>query len=1074
MLLAVGLFPTLGAGAGLPAPTQAAAKLRAWSHDGFGRMVFDWGAPVGHRLRRDGKRLEIRFDRSIRADLSLIETRLSAYVEKATLGKDGRDLRLALKGAFRHRTFRDGTAVVVDLLAAADPGDARVPRVVVRVGEHKGFSRLVVDWKRPVAYRVRRTGRDAVIRFDAPATLDLDSLRRDPPKHMAGIASARDGKGTVLRISLPEGARLRHFRSGTRVALDILSGSDGSAARKIPAAASKLPSPKPLKPVAAIHPATRKPPATKKTPATKKPGVAPPPVASATLETGQAVPVRLVKSKDGIALRFDWPELTGAAFFRRAGFLWAVFDRPGPLDPGALSTGARSVVAEYRAVPAKPGSALRLSILPGFYPRIERDGTAWVVWLGRRPLKPSSALDVTVETSGRRGPRLFIAAGDPGPPLTLRDPEVGDTLHVVPLPVLGQGIEGSRRHAKFRLLRSAQGVALESKDDDISVARLRNGVEIVARRGGLHISPADDTAAAARGKATLAVADRLLDLPRWGGFDKPFLDRKHELLMALAAAPPARRGTRRLALARFLFARGHATETLGVLRVMVETDADMGSDPSFPFLRGAARFMAGRDEDAAADLSLPELVGHVEADLWRAALAARRFEWSKAAQSYAVGKELLHAYPPAFRRRLARPAAEAALAGGFLEDTDFYLGFFEDNARSTADIAEANYLRARLTLADGEVKEGARLLIDLENSPHRLTAARAAAALTELLLYNQTITLAEAAERLEKLRFSWRGGAFEFELLSRLGTIYMEGGDYRNGLSIMKRVAANFPEKAEESGITDRMRAVFRALYLDGAADAMEPVTAIALFDEFRELTPAGAEGDAMIRKLADRLMKVDLLDRAAGLLAHQVRFRLEGESKARTGTRLAVIRLLLDEPAAALEALELSAYDAAPRKVIAERRLVRAEAMMRLSREDDALRLIEGMESVEAQRMRIAILWRQRRWASAAASIERLLDGLPRRGEPLAETESGLVLNWAVAMSLLGDEFALTRLAQRFGEALEDTPQRDAFLLVTTNADGAADYESIVAQIGAVDRFAETLASYRERVRKGRVAAVN
>ena len=52
--------------------------------------------------------------------------------------------------------------------------------------------------------------------------------------------------------------------------------------------------------------------------------------------------------------------------------------------------------------------------------------------------------------------------------------------------------------------------------------------------------------------------------------------------------------------------------------------------------------------------------------------------------------------------------------------------------------------------------------------------------------------------------------------------------------------------------------------------------------------------GDDMIRKLADRLVSVDLLDRAGDLLNHQVRERLEGEDKSRVGMRLAMIHLCL------------------------------------------------------------------------------------------------------------------------------------------------------------------------------------
>ena len=49
------------------------------------------------------------------------------------------------------------------------------------------------------------------------------------------------------------------------------------------------------------------------------------------------------------------------------------------------------------------------------------------------------------------------------------------------------------------------------------------------------------------------------------------------------------------------------------------------------------------------------------------------------------------------------------------------------------------------------------------------------------------------------------------------------------------------------------------------------------MFYEFRELTPIGRRGDEMIRRLADRLVAVDLLDQASELLQYQIDQRLEG-----------------------------------------------------------------------------------------------------------------------------------------------------------------------------------------------------
>ena len=77
-----------------------------------------------------------------------------------------------------------------------------------------------------------------------------------------------------------------------------------------------------------------------------------------------------------------------------------------------------------------------------------------------------------------------------------------------------------------------------------------------------------------------------------------------------------------------------------------------------------------------------------------------------------------------------------------------------------------------------------------------------------------------------------------------------------------------------------------------------------SLFYDFRELTPIGRRGDEMIRRLADRLVSVDLLDQAAELLQHQVDHRLQGAARAQVATRLAVIYLMNRKPDRALAVL--------------------------------------------------------------------------------------------------------------------------------------------------------------------------
>src|SRR5258708_11610557 len=88
----------------------------------------------------------------------------------------------------------------------------------------------------------------------------------------------------------------------------------------------------------------------------------------------------------------------------------------------------------------------------------------------------------------------------------------------------------------------------------------------------------------------------------------------------------------------------------------------------------------------------------------------------------------------------------------------------------------------------------------------------------------------------------------------------------------------------------DAAAALFAQLFLSPKGDDIPPIDALGMFYEYRELTPIGRRGDEMIRRLAERLVGVDLLDQAAELLRYQVDKRLEGAARAQGAARLAMV----------------------------------------------------------------------------------------------------------------------------------------------------------------------------------------
>src|SRR5258708_22551495 len=93
--------------------------------------------------------------------------------------------------------------------------------------------------------------------------------------------------------------------------------------------------------------------------------------------------------------------------------------------------------------------------------------------------------------------------------------------------------------------------------------------------------------------------------------------------------------------------------------------------------------------------------------------------------------------------------------------------------------------------------------------------------------------------------------------------------------------------------IQDEAAVTFESLFLGGKGDGLPPVEALGIFYDFRELTPIAPRGDEMIRRLAQRLVAVDLLDQAAELLQHPADPPLQAAAQRQVATALAVGYLL-------------------------------------------------------------------------------------------------------------------------------------------------------------------------------------
>ena len=565
----------------------------------------------------------------------------------------------------------------------------------------------------------------------------------------------------------------------------------------------------------------------------------------------------------------------------------------------------------------------------------------------------------------------------------------------------------------------------------------------------------------------------MFDFTAWRhGAGGSYAAAQQQLLAEIEAAAPDARNDARLALARFYFAHGMGARARGVLQ-LVEAEAEEATQlATFRALRGAVNFIMGDFAAAQRDLYDRDLDSEPEIGLWRAALQAEDGEYGEATFGLRQADRFVQSYPDGLRKRFAFLGAETALANGDARGGEFWLEIAQGADLSSADREYTNVLKANIAALDGEFDSALKIYENAIRGRDRRSRARAALEKTELLLDEGELAPDQAIDDLDRLRYVWRGDSIEFRVLQRLGELQIESGKFREGLQSLKRLVTNFPDHRLTPHITDTMRRTFAELYEAGTVETLPPVMAIALFNDFRELAPAGAEGDDMIRRLADRLVSVDLLPQAAKLLAHQVEFRLQGEDRSRVGARLAVIHLLNREPGEALAAIADSHADGVAPVLVEERALISARAYAQLGAFDEALAALGDNPSAAADQVRADIMWQKRDWRQAAAIFGRLAGPPPGRRQTLDDVRSRYVLNRAVALALNGDVQELATLYQRYSPAMAATPYAADFRVIAQVDSGAADFQEVLRRITVADDFQTFMDSYRKRLGQSATAS--
>ncbi len=785
---------------------------------------------------------------------------------------------------------------------------------------------------------------------------------------------------------------------------------------------------------------------------------------TATSAVSTSVLATFSSSPGSISINYAWNTPVAAAAFIRNDVLWVVFDQPISIKHGLIDPKVELRLLKAAQSLNVQATVLHYKLTHGQWVGIEQNGDGWTVSVKDTDVLPRTLLSTEVARDTVAAGAVFIPVAAPANIVTIADEAMGDVMMVAPVRSMAQGFAKTSMLRGGELLQTAQGVAFVPLSRRYALVRQDNGLLVTDTAVSVSSGASSAFVRSAVGPATT----RLIDYENWAVKDgRRFEEIEGDILYDLSVAKGMDQQRKRWNLATFYLARGLPQRALGVMEAMVRKEKQIQELPQFRAARGVAALTSHNYMAAREDLLDMALDGVNEIWLWRALLHDVEGRPQAAIEAYNRGSDVLSYYSAEQRATFQMVAIRSAIVvenGGLAQQELALLPLAQMSPRQNA---EAHYWQGRLAALQGHIPEALKIYQNISVDVDRRSYAMAQLGAIQLLVNNGSVKLTPAIERLERLRFAWRGDALELEILETLSKFYARSHRYREALVSYRQSISYFAPNERTRNATVAQDDLFRSLFLEGVADTLTPVQSLALFTDFRDLTPLGTDGDLIIRRLSERLVDVGLYNRAAELLEHQVRYRLEGTAQAVVASRLAMVQILAGKPQAALDAIRFTRNITMDNDVLASRNRIEARALIDLKDFEAADVLLDQDVSPTAQILQADLAWTRKDWGKLSALTVALLERRSQSPEMNASDRKKHILRLTFAQNMLNNLSTLKDLRTRYGALMTSGGYEQAFaLLASGNTLGPADIRALSKTLVSIDRLDSFRDMYRAELR--------
>lgn len=1017
-------------------------RVRASVQPTFVRFVFEMPDGVGVSSVLNEQKLTLAFNANLNFDLAdavvAAPPNVASIKQKADI--DQTNVEIALIGDSDVHSFRDEKNYVVDVSFQPDKGKtAATAEAAIAQMKPAGHGPAPAPDK-PAAEKPKEAHREIApptsetIARDAKIDVKPE-VRPEAPAAMPPAEAPKPAPAAATEaVHAPEAPK-EMAKEAAKPAPPV-SEAAAAPAKPVPAEAPKE----------AVKEAAKAAPA--EAPAAPQPTVA-------------SVDAR--RDSDGLRVTFPIQVATPAAAFRRGDTVWLVFDTPKPIDVEAIRARGGAMIGEVGRIPLDKGQAVRIRLTrPLVYSLASEEvgkETNWLLTLADKIQSTPLPLMMSRNITDPALANIAIPFANPGLLHRFTDPDAGDALYVVTAQRPVRGFIKRQDLVDLSLLESAHGIAIRPNSDEVGVEVGADKV-ILGKKGGLTLSPVDISAE----RAPTAVRP-IFSPEGWRkGQSDNFMTRQSDLITAISNVEPALRSLPRLDLAQFYMSRAMYHEAKAVTELMLSDPLNKEESGAL-IMHAIASILIGRPAQGLKDLANPVIGNSHDSQLWKALAYARQGKWADAREKFKNVEFAIASLPLDIQRIVTMDAMRASL------EVKDYAG--ASKRRSELEVVGVSpeaapgfaVLRGRLAEALGHDKDALDDYKFAAASADRPAAAEAKQLEVALRQKRDEISKEDALRELETLSMTWRGDAIEVKTLQMLSQMFAENGRYRDALTAARTATRLQPNAEASRQAQDLASDLFTKIFLGPKGDELPPVEALGMFYEFRELTPIGRRGDELIRRLADRLASIDLLDQAAELLQYQVDHRLEGAARAQVAARLSMIYLANRKPDMAITALRASRISDLSGELRQQRLLLEARAQSDVGRHDLALDIVSNVSGREVLRLRSDIFWAGRRWRESAEQIELYYGERFRDFKPLNAVEKSDIIRAAVGYALADDSIGLSRFREKYAPLMSESADRLAFDMASKPAAASsAEFAEIAKLAASVDTLDGFLREMKQR----------